>query len=83
MKARCIRHPRRRSPAVVSLTAEQATSVARDPALRAVPTIWLVTRETAVFDPAGDLPRALSRSRRAGKKQEWADIAVQPFSRRR
>lgn len=68
------------SPAVVSLTAEQSAQVARDPALRSAPTIWLVTRESAVFDPAGDLPRALSRTRRAGKKQEWADIAVQPFS---
>lgn len=70
------------SPAVVSLTARQANQVAGDPRLREVPTIWLVTRQSGIFDPAGDVPRALGRSRSAGVEQRWEAISVRPYTLR-
>jgi len=70
------------SPAVVSLTQAQATRIARDPATRDIPTIWLVTRQSGLFDPSNDLPRALASVRRPGRTQRWDYIVVQPFTRR-
>jgi hypothetical protein len=70
------------SPAVVSLTARQADEVASDPKIRQVRTIWLVTRQSGIFDPAGDVPRALSRSRNPGVEQRWEAIAVRPYTLR-
>ena len=67
------------SPAVVSLTSAQAENVARDPALRTVPTLWLVTRQSAVFDTHNDVPRALAQVRRPGREQDWGYIAVRPY----
>jgi hypothetical protein len=67
------------SPAVVSLTRQQAERVATDPAIRTIPTIWLVTRQSEQFDPAGDLPAALAKTRRPGAIHKWKYIAVQPF----
>ena len=67
------------SPAVVSLTAAQAQSVTRDASLRTVPTLWLVTRQSAVFDPHNDVPRALAQMRRPGRQQDWGYIAVRPY----
>ena len=67
------------SPAVVSLTAAQAVSVAHDPAAERVRTIWLVTRQSALFDPNADLPRELGQVRRPGKLQHWGYISVQPY----
>jgi hypothetical protein len=69
------------SPAVVSVTAPQAHSIADDPRLRAIQTIWLVTRQSALFDPASDMPRALREVRHAGRLQRWGYITVQPYSR--
>jgi hypothetical protein len=66
-------------PAVVSVTREQATDIADDPSLRRLPTIWLVTRQSPIFDPDGDMPEALARVRKAGAAQEWGYIAVQPY----
>jgi hypothetical protein len=70
------------SPAVVSLTARQAEQVAGDPRLRRVPTIWLVTRQSGIFDPAGDVPRALRQFRNAGAEQRWEAISVRPYTLR-
>jgi len=70
------------SPAVVSVTAGQAASIVRDPSARAAPTVWLVTRQSGLFDPAGDMPRALAGSRRAGRAQNWDYIQVTPYARR-
>ena len=70
------------SPAVVSLTNAQANQVARNPTLQRVPVIWLVSRQAGLFDPANDLPRALSQSRTAGTAQEWGYISVRPYYRR-
>ena len=70
------------SPAVVSLTADQALATARQPRLGAVPRIWLVTRQGALFDPKNELPRALAAIRRPGGLQQWGYINVQPYSRR-
>lgn len=70
------------SPAVVSLTASQAQQVATHPALRTVPVIWLVTRQSNLFDPHDEVPGALSRVRRPGAATRWGYIAVQPFYRR-
>jgi mannosyltransferase len=67
------------SPAVVSLTSAQAQDVVGDPALRTVPTLWLVTRQSAVFDPHNDVPRALAQVRRPGREQDWGYIAVRPY----
>lgn len=70
------------SPAVVSLTRQQAEDVAQNPSIREVPTIWLVTRQSGIFDPHGDLPVALARVRRPGTPQEWGQIEVRPYTRR-
>lgn len=70
------------SPAVVSLTAEGARQTANDPSLSPIPTIWLVTRQGELFDPASDLPRALAGVRRAGTSEDWGYIRVQAYSRR-
>lgn len=70
------------SPAVVSLTGDQATATARQPRLASVPTIWLVTRQAALFDPKNELPRALAAVRRPGGLQQWGYINVQPYARR-
>ena len=70
------------SPAVVSLTHQQAQTLAASSAQRPVGTIWLVTRQSQLFDPANDLPDALARFRRAGSATRWSYIAVQPYYRR-
>jgi hypothetical protein len=70
------------SPAVVSLTPQQAQSVAQDVSIREVPAIWLVTRQSGIFDPHGDMPAALARVRRPGTPQEWGQIEVRPYYRR-
>jgi hypothetical protein len=69
------------SPAVVSLSPDQVRSLNRDARTKQA-TIWLVTRQSGLFDPDSDLPHALSRARRAGRPQEWGYIAVQPYYRR-
>ena len=68
------------SPAVVSLTHDQAHAVALDPVHRRTPTIWLVTRQSGLFDPQNELPFALAQVRQPGKTQLWGYIAVQPFT---
>lgn len=70
------------SPAVVSLTAPQALQFATDPALRDIPVIWLVTRQSELFDPRDEVPKSLAHVRRAGPITRWGYIAVQPFYRR-
>lgn len=69
-------------PAVVSLTPRQAAAFAGDPLLRQAPIIWLVTRQSGIFDPANDVPGALAHVRRAGPVQEWGYINVTPYYRR-
>jgi mannosyltransferase len=68
------------SPAVVSLTGAQAMALAANTGKDG--TIWLVTRQSALFDPSNDLPSALARVRRPGKMQEWGYINVRPYYRR-
>ena len=68
------------SPAVVSLTHEQAEAVASNPSLRRTRTIWLLTRQSALFDPEEELPAALGRVRKPGKLQSWGYINVQAFT---
>ena len=70
------------SPAVVSLTREQSVRLASDPALHRAPVVWLVTRQATLFDPDGDVPHALSRTRTAGPAQDWGYISVRAYSRR-
>ena len=70
------------SPAVVSLTAPQAQRLAADPSNRNIPIVWLVSRQSQLFDPAGDLNAALSRQRRKGTPAIWGYIEVQPYYRR-
>jgi hypothetical protein len=67
------------SPAVVSLTRDQAQATAADPKLRSVRVIWLVTRQSGLFDPENELPSALAKLRGPGPVQRWGYIAVQPF----
>ena len=69
-------------PATVSLTAQQAQAFAGDPKIKDVPVIWLVTRQSGIFDPNNDVPKALARVRRAGPMQEWGYINVRPYYRR-
>jgi uncharacterized membrane protein len=70
------------SPAVLSVTREQAQVIASRSAQDPVPTVWLVTRQSVIFDPNHDLPLALGEYRRAGKAHRWGYIVVQPFTRR-
>ena len=70
------------SPAVVSLTAEQARQFATDRTISGVPVIWLVTRQSELFDPKAELPAALAQVRRPGPPTRWGYIGVQPFYRR-
>ena len=70
------------SPAVVSLTRAGAERMATDPALRTVPTVWLVTTHANFFDPSNEVPTALGRTRRPGPRHVWGYIAAQPFTRR-
>ena len=67
------------SPAVRSLTHDQAVSIASDPAVRGAATIWLVTRQHGLFDPDDEMPKALGSVRRPGKLQQWGYIEVRPF----
>jgi uncharacterized membrane protein len=69
-------------PATVSVTPEQARTFARDPEVRDVPIVWLVTRQSAIFDPANDMPAALREVRRKGPMTEWGYINVTPYYRR-
>jgi len=70
------------SPAVVSLTPDQANRVARDPTLHDVPVIWVLSRQSGLFDPKSDLPSALSAVRRPGAEQDWGYISVRSYYRR-
>lgn len=70
------------SPAVVSVTASQARSIAAAHAIENVPRIWLVTRQRDLFDPGADMPAALGQVRNAGVMQKWGYITVTPFYRR-
>lgn len=69
-------------PAVVSLTPRQAAAFADDPSVRDTPVIWLVTRQSDIFDPANDLPTALAAVRRPGALQRWGYIEARPYYRR-
>jgi mannosyltransferase len=69
-------------PAVVSLTPAQAGQFAADPSIRDVPVVWLVTRQSGIFDPAGDVPAALARLRRPGPLTHWGYIEARPYYRR-
>jgi uncharacterized membrane protein len=69
-------------PAVVSLTPEQAAIFARDSKLSDVPVIWLVTRQSGIFDPHDDVPKALGKVRRQGPIVAWGYINVRPYYRR-
>jgi mannosyltransferase len=69
-------------PAMVSVTPEQARKLAEDPSLKGVRTVWLVTRQSGIFDPDNDMPNALARVRDPGKLQEWGYISVRPYYRR-
>lgn len=70
------------SPAVVSVTHDQAQAIARGDMTRNPRTIWLVTRQSAVFDPQNEVPRALADVRRPGRVRSWGYINVQPFTAR-
>lgn len=70
------------SPAVVSVTAAEAARIADDRSIGEVRTIWLVTRQSALFDPANDMPAALARTRRAAQTNKWGYINVTPYYRR-
>jgi uncharacterized membrane protein len=69
-------------PAVVSVTPQQAADFAGDPAIKDVPVIWLVTRQSGIFDPHDDMPHALAHVRRPGPIQKWDYIDVRPYYRR-
>jgi hypothetical protein len=70
------------SPAVISLTREDAERYAAQPALRTVPTVWLVEGQPEFSDPQHIVAEALMRSRRAGPERRWGYIIVRPFTLR-
>ena len=67
------------SPAVVSVTAAEASLIATDRAIENVRTIWLVTRQSGLFDSNDDMPKALARIRRPGPLAHWGYINVRPY----
>ena len=69
------------SPAMVSLVPEQMRKIAQDPSLQRVRTVWLVTRQSGIFDPHDDMPNSLALVRHRGPAREWGYISVQPFTR--
>lgn len=69
------------SPAVVSLTHVQARSLAAS-AEKREKVIWLVTRQSAIFDPQNELPTELGKVRNRGPMAEWGYINVTPYTRR-
>ena len=68
-------------PAMVSVTSAQADRLVRDPSLKAVPVVWLLTRQSGIFDPDNDMPKALAKVRRPGRIESWGYISVQRFYR--
>ena len=48
------------------VTRRQADAIAGDPHLRDVPTVWLVTRQSGIFDPANDVPLRWPSARKPG-----------------
>jgi hypothetical protein len=66
----------------VSVTPRQAAGFAEQAKASPAPVIWLVTRQSGIFDPSGDMPAALARVRRAGPKQSWGYIDATPYYRR-
>lgn len=70
------------SPAVVSLTARQAQTFAAASIQRPTGTIWLVSRQSQLFDPHNDVPTALAKVRRPGGLVQWSYIGVRPYYRR-
>jgi mannosyltransferase len=69
------------SPAVVSVTHEQALRLVHD-RRAASGTIWLVTRQGGLFDPEGEVPKALAGVRQPGAIERWGYIDVRPYTRR-
>lgn len=69
------------SPAVVSLTHDQARSLALSSA-KTNPVIWLVTRQSAIFDPKDELPTEFGKVRKRGTTTEWGYINVTPYTLR-
>jgi hypothetical protein len=47
-----------------------------------IATVWLVSRQSGLFDPSSDLPHALAAVRRPGIEQKWNDISVRPYAKR-
>lgn len=66
-------------PAMVSVTPQQADRLARNPGLNKVPVIWLLTRQSGIFDPDNDMPNALAKVRKPGRVQSWGYISVRPY----
>jgi hypothetical protein len=69
------------SPAVVSLTKQQAQYLAAQSS-RTRSTIWLVTRQSAIFDPKNELPTELANVRQRGAMTEWGYINVTRYTHR-
>ena len=66
---------------MVSVTREQARSVCARPGAEKVPVIWLLTRQSGIFDPDNDMPHALGEGAQARHDPEWGYISVQPYYR--
>jgi hypothetical protein len=65
------------SPAVVSVTSADADAIASP--RKGARVVWLVTRQSGIFDPEGDMTRALGRARRPGPRQSWGYIEVRSY----
>ena len=70
------------SPAVVSLTRAETLALANERSSQHVRTVWLVTRQSTLFDPANDMPTALANVRREGSTRKWGYIEVTPYYHR-
>ena len=70
------------SPAVVSVTGAQAQVLASERSIMEARTIWLVTRNEALFDPKREVPNALARVRRPGAIEQWSYINVRSYYHR-
>jgi hypothetical protein len=67
------------SPAVVALDGPMARAWARNNPAPPEGVLWLVTGKSHLFDPTGDVVKALTSGRKAGPRYREKEIGLQAF----
>jgi hypothetical protein len=70
------------SPAVVAIDAAQAKRWSASQEAPARGTVWLLVRNPGLFDPHGEVERALGQGRRPGTVRQWRDLRLVPLQSR-